>query len=398
LFATLDAIARCREGGPESTTTGRAPSSRDGARDAPHRRAHAELAKDAEMTDIEILETTLRDGSYPVNFSFTAGDTATLCGALETAGFRFIEIGHGLGLGASERGRGRAAATDREYLEAASGALTHARFGMLCIPGIGRVEDVQMAADLGAGFVRICTDVHRVDESAAFLSAAKRCGLIAMANHMKSYITPPKELAAVVEKSVAFGADVVYIVDSAGCMTPEDLVEYVQAIRALTEIPLGFHGHNNLGLAVANSLRVVDEGVTFVDGSLQGLGRGAGNAVTEMLVAALHKRGCATHIDLLTTLAISAQHMRPFCAGREVVDALDIVAGFAGFHSGFLPQVMASADRNGVDPARMIIELCKVTKADADAEILDRIALEMASARGLPPSRREDAVQAIASA
>jgi isopropylmalate/homocitrate/citramalate synthase len=163
-------------------------------------------------------------------------------------------------------------------------------------------------------------------------------------------------------------------------MTPEELVEYVRAIRDVTDIPLGFHGHNNLGLAVANSLRMVDEGVLFVDGSLQGLGRGAGNAVTEMLLAALHKRGQALHIDLLTTLALGAEYMRPFCAGREVVDPLDIVAGYAGFHSSFLPKVMAAAVRNGVDPARMIIELCKVDRVDADDAVLEQVALRMTSA------------------
>lgn len=332
------------------------------------------------MTDVEILETTLRDGSYAVNHSFTAADTETICRALDRAGFRFIEVGHGLGLGASERGGGRAAATDEAYLEAAQRAVTHARFGVPCVPGIGRIEAVQMAADRGMGFIRICSDVHRVEESAAYIRAAKRCGLFVTANHMKSYTVPPREFAEVVRKSVGYGADLVYIVDSAGCMTPEELVEYVRAIREVTDIPLGFHGHNNLGLAVANSLRMVDEGVLFVDGSLQGLGRGAGNAVTEMLLAALQKRGQALHIDLLTTLALGAEHMRPFCAGREIVDPLDIVAGYAGFHSSFLPKVMAAAGRNGVDPARMIIELCKVDRVNADDAVLERVALQMTSA------------------
>lgn len=118
----------------------------------------------------------------------------------------------------------------------------------------------------------------------------------------------------------------------------------------------------------------------FVDGSLQGLGRGAGNAVTEMLLVALQKRGLASHIDLLTTLALGAEHIRPFCAGREIVDPLDIVAGYAGFHSSFLPKVMAAAGRNGVDPARMIIELCNVDGVNADDEVLERVALEMTSA------------------
>lgn len=325
------------------------------------------------MTHVNVLETTLRDGSYAVDFRFTSEDTARICSGLESVGFRYIEIGHGSGLRASERGLGHAAATDRAYLGAARDALTEASFGMFCIPGVAVLDDVEMAADHGMGFIRIGTDVTRVPESAPFIALAKRRGMRVMTNFMKSSAMPPKQFAREVARSEAFGADVVYIVDSAGSMLPAEVTEYYRAVREVSEVPLGFHGHNNLGLAVGNSLCMADEGAEFVDSSLQGLGRSAGNAMTEALVAALIRRGYDTGVDLLGTLRLGYRLVAPLLRNAGILP-LDLVAGYAGFHSSFLPRLLDAADRHQVDPAQLMIDVCCTSRVELREEVLEQVA------------------------
>lgn len=325
------------------------------------------------MSHVNVLETTLRDGSYAVDFRFTSADTARFCSGLEAAGFRYIEIGHGSGLRASERGLGSAAATDEAYLRAAHDALRESSFGMFCIPGIAVLDDVRMAADHGMGFIRIGTDVTKVPESEPFIELAKRLGLLVMTNFMKSYALPSKEFAREVKRSEGFGADVVYIVDSAGSMLPEEVVEYYCAIREVSEVPVGFHGHNNLGLAVGNTLRMASEGAVFLDSSLQGLGRSAGNAMTEALVAALHRQGYHTGVDLLRTLRLGYELVTPLLRNAGILP-LDLVAGYAGFHSSFLPRLLDAAARYQADPAQLMIDVCGVDRVQLRDEVLEEIA------------------------
>jgi 4-hydroxy-2-oxovalerate aldolase len=325
------------------------------------------------MTGVNVLDTTLRDGSYAVDFRFTAADTARICRGLDAAGFHYIEIGHGLGLRAHERGHGRAAATDEEYLRAARGACTKASYGMFCIPGIAILDDVEIAADHGAGFIRLGTDVSDVAKMQPFVRLAKQRGLLVCANLMKSYAVGADNFARAVRQCESYGADVVYLVDSAGCMFPEEVSRYVLAVRDVSSVSLGFHGHDNLRMAVYNSLRMLDMGAVVIDGSLQGLGRSAGNAMTEVLIAALHRRGQAREIDLFRTFEVGDNCVRPILTECGIVP-LDVVAGFAGFHSSFLPKVQRVAARHRVEPARLIIELCKVTRTDADEDLLERLA------------------------
>lgn len=328
------------------------------------------------MNRVDVMDTTLRDGSYAVDFSFTGADTAAICRGLQAAGFRYIEIGHGLGLRAGENGLGVAAATDEEYLRAAREVLTDAAFGMFCIPNVARLCDVDMAADHGSGFIRIGTDVTKVTDSRAYVQLAKRRGMLVTANLMKSYAVSPARFAEAARESESYGADIVYLVDSAGCMSPEEVISYFDALREVSDIAVGFHGHNNLGMAIYNSLRMVDAGAMLVDASLQGLGRSAGNAVTEILIAALQKRGYPTSIDLLQTLYVGYTHVRPLLRSRGVLP-LDVVTGYAGFHSSFLPKVLQAAERHRVEPARLIIELCKVDQVEVEEEVLQRIASRM---------------------
>lgn len=331
------------------------------------------------MKRVNLLDNTLRDGSYAVDFSFTAAHTATICTELERAGVAYIEVGHGAGLGATARNFYPAAATDEEYLRAARSSLTSAHFGMFCNPAIARLDDIDLAADHGMHFLRVGTDVTGVAASRPYLERAKQRGLFATANLMKSYAVPPARFGEAAAQSADYGADVVYLVDSAGSMFPEDVVAYLDALRERTPVRFGFHGHDNLGVAVYNSLFSADHGASFVDGSLQGLGRSAGNAATELLAAALDKRGYETGVDVLRLLQVGHACNNPLLA-RPAYAPLDVVSGYAGFHSNFLPKVLAAAEEYAVDPARLIIELCEIDRFNVSDEDLRRVATNMRDA------------------
>jgi 4-hydroxy 2-oxovalerate aldolase/long-chain acyl-CoA synthetase len=328
------------------------------------------------MKKINIIETTLRDGSYAINFSFTSADTSIICKQLEGVGFRYIEIGHGVGLNAANKGYGAAAASDEEYMIAAESVLKRAKYGMFCIPGIARLEDIDLAARHNMGFIRIGTDASKVPTSEHYIKRAKDHGLFVAANYMKSYILHPKELAKQVKLSEKYGADMLYIVDSAGGMFGTNIKSYFEAIRDVSNLPVGFHGHDNLGLAVANSLEAVQIGIEFIDSSLQGLGRSAGNASTEILIAALHKMGYDTGVDFLEVLKIGQKYIQPLVTTKGKMP-LDIISGYAEFHSSYMHHIQKYSAKYNVDPAILIIEMCKIDKVNVDEKMLDRVARQI---------------------
>ncbi len=327
---------------------------------------------------VDVLETTLRDGSYAINFQFTASDTAIIAAALEKAGFRLIEIGHGVGLNASASGKGTAAETDEAYLQAAAESLSQAKFGMFCIPGIARLEDIDMAAEYGMGFLRVGTDVMKVAESEKFIARAKKHGMYVAANFMKSYACPPEIFAQKALLSQKYGADVLYVVDSSGGMLPSDVEEYFRAVQSVCDIPLAFHSHNNLALAMANTLRAIEMGAVIVDSSLQGMGRSAGNACTETVVATLLRMKLDIGIDLIRVLDVAEKYVRPLIR-RRGLSSVDIVAGYAQFHSSYMGTIRKFASKYQVDPRKLIIDLCAIDKVEAPPHLVEEIAKRLQS-------------------
>jgi 4-hydroxy 2-oxovalerate aldolase len=327
-----------------------------------------------------ILDVTLRDGSYLIEFQFTAQDTALIASALEAVGFRWIEIGHGLGLNASASGKGSAAATDEEYLEAAAGCLSAARWGMFFIPGIGREEDLRLASRYKMDFVRIGTNVTDLSDAERFIGQAKELGMLVAYNAMKSYAVSPEEWGRNAAQAHEWGADIVCLVDSAGSMDPEEVSRYLRAAHAHTPVHLGFHGHDNLSLAMANTLRAIDEGAVLVDSSLQGMGRSAGNAITEVLVAILKKRGALADIDMKAVMDIGDSLIRPLL-GRRGVDSMAVTGGFAKFHSSFTPKLVRYALKHDIDVRDLIVRLCEEDLVFAPDDVLERLGGELAHAK-----------------
>jgi 4-hydroxy-2-oxovalerate aldolase len=326
----------------------------------------------------DILDVTLRDGSYLIDFQFTAEDTSNIAAALESVGVRWIEVGHGLGLNASHAGKGIAAATDEEYMEAAAEALDHAKWGMFFIPGIGREEDIRLAASFGMSFLRIGTNVTEAVQAEPYIAVAKELGLIVSYNAMKSYAVSPAEFGAVVATVNSWGADISCLVDSAGSMDPDSVAAYLRAAKAESASPLGYHGHDNLSLAMANTLRAIEEGAVLVDSSLQGMGRSAGNTVTEVLVAILQRRGALAHIDLKAAMDVGQGLIQPLL-GKRGVDPMAVTGGLAKFHSSFTAKVQGYARKHDIDVRDLIVRLCQEDQVSAPDELLDRLSHELAT-------------------
>lgn len=326
----------------------------------------------------DIMEVTLRDGSYVIDFQFTAEDTAVMVTALEAAGFDWIEVGHGLGLNASEHGKRRAMASDEEHLHAASSAVKKAKWGMFFIPGIGRHEDIALAAKYGMSFIRVGTNITDAHRAEPFIKQAKELGMIVCYNAMKSYAVTPEAFAKVAKQTRDWGADMVYVVDSAGTMMPEDVTAFVHAIKAVTDAPIGFHGHDNLSMGMANTLAAIEAGAAIVDASLRGMGRSAGNVITEALVASMQRRGHWREIDLKQVMDISAGLIAPLVPGRGL-DTMAITAGMAGFHSSFTDKVRSYADKYDIDIRDLILRLCELDRINAPDDVLQQLSVELAA-------------------
>jgi len=326
--------------------------------------------------NIEILETTLRDGSYTIDFRFTPEDTSLIASALEGVGFRLIEVGHGLGLNAREMGKGDAAAGDAEYLEAAARVLGKAKFGMFCIPGIARLEDIDMAAELGMKFIRIGTNITELESAADYFERARKHDMYTFSNLMKSYAVPPSEFGKYAKLAQQYGADIVVLVDSAGGLFPKDIEDYFKASQDTCSVPLGFHGHNNLGLANANTLRAAECGAAVVDTSLKGMGRSAGNAVTEMVVLILKKIGYQLDIDEYKVMDLAEKYITPLI--RSMKDTpISITGGYAQFHSSFLGTILEYAEKYRVDPRELIVRVTEKDKINAPPGLVEDLAAEL---------------------
>ncbi len=323
------------------------------------------------MPEYTIMDVTLRDGSYAVNFQFSLAQQRLITTGLEELGIRYVEIGHGQGLGASSPENGIALHTDEEYLETAEKSLKTAKYGTFCIPGIASVSDVEKASRYGVSFIRFGTNVTDVRNSEPFIKKALELKITPMANLMKSYAVTPEEFADCVALAESFGAECVYLVDSAGCMTPDDIRRCYEAVRKVSSVKLGFHGHDNLGLALWNSFAAIDAGFEMIDCSLQGIGRSSGNTPLELMCINARKMGYDMDIDIKKLLNLGKKYVYPLCRKHN---SIDIMCGVAGMHTGFLGSVRKVSGEYGVNPLSLIEKYSEYNRIKMEPEKLEEIA------------------------
>ena len=329
------------------------------------------------MKKVDILECTLRDGSYTIDFQFTLEDTADIVEALDKAGFKYIEVGHGLGLSAS-KSKGKARHTDAEYMLIAKDYAKKAKIGMFFIPGIGSKKDLITASNMGLDFVRVGSNVTEVDKAIEHIKFAKDCGFLTTSNLMKSYVLPVDKFVEQAIKVEDAGVDIIEIVDSAGCMFPADVEAYIDGMKlAGIKTRIGFHGHNNFSLAIANSLKAIECGATLIDSCLLGLGRGAGNASSEILTTVLNKLGYNKSIDIFKTMDVAEKVVRPIIESRTGLDSIAITCGYAEFHSSYLDIIRMVARRYGIDVRKLMVAVAKEDRVNLTEQLADSIGRRM---------------------
>lgn len=322
-----------------------------------------------------IMDVTLRDGSYAINFQFSEYETEKICSKVYEAGIEYIEVGHGVGLDGSSTQNGIALCTDEEYLDVARRSVPNAKYGMFCIPTYAKIESLDKLKEYGASFVRVGSNVTEVDTTERYIRKAKEIGLEVMANYMKSYVVSPKEFAENVVKSEAYGADVVYVVDSAGSMGRKEIEAYYEEIRRISNIKIGFHGHNNLGLAVSNSLYAIELGYDFIDTSILGMGRSAGNAATELLIGNLMRQNAADMYNLKIIMDCAEKYVRPLW--KHKANALDLYCGIAEFHTSYMKYIHRYAAKYRINPLDLILQYTNYDKVNMDENKLKEIAATM---------------------
>lgn len=322
---------------------------------------------------MNLLDTTIRDGSYSVDFKFSLKDVRSIVTKSQKIGIKFIEVGHGMGLNASSLKYGLSMQTDEEYIAAAKAVAGDAQIGVFCNPHIASLNDIQSARKCGIDFIRIGVTVDDYLSAAPYICKCREEGIFVFVNFMKTYAYEPSAFASAAKALFNIGVHCVYIVDSAGSMTSEEIGKYIDASRNECEVMLGYHGHNNLGMAVANSLYCVKRGMEFVDCSWQGLGRSIGNAPTEQVVMALEKYGYKTGFDIPRVLEYGYSSLRTIVQDK-LVNPLDYVCAYAGFHSGFLKDIYRCCNEKHVDPLRLIISYCEFDKVSMDYRKLCQVA------------------------
>ncbi|RPF44438.1 4-hydroxy 2-oxovalerate aldolase [Streptomyces sp. Ag109_G2-6] len=324
----------------------------------------------------EILDCTLRDGSYSVDFRFTEETIRAVLTGLENAGLGLIEMGHGLGLNAGEALSRPSLVGDERCFAVAAETLRRAAWGMFCIPGLAEPDHLVRAADAGMGFVRIGVDITDVSPAGHFVELAKELGLRTFVNLMKTNVLDEDGVVAAVRRCAGFGADSVYLVDSVGGFLPHEVEELFRRVGAEVAVPLGFHGHDNLGLANANALAAATGGARYVDATLDGIGRGAGNTVTEAFAAILTRHRAGAAYDYRALAQLSETVVRPLPRLHDD-RTFQVLGGLTQTHSSFFPLITRCAEAADVDVFELMTAVAEVERVRPTEQLVKELAVAL---------------------
>ena len=336
-------------------------------------------------TKITVHDMCLRDGMHPKRHQITVEEMVVVAKAMEDAGVPMIEVTHGDGLGGKSVNYGFPAASDEEYLKAVCAVTDNTKVSALLLPGIGTVDHLQMAVDCGISTIRVATHCTEADVSEQHIGVASQIdGLDTVGFLMMAHMIGPEELLAQLQLMESYGANCVYITDSAGYMLPDDVTARVELARKelKPETELGFHGHHNLGMGVANSIAAVAAGANRIDGSMAGLGAGAGNTPLEVFLAVCDRMGIETGVDIFKAMDIAEDLIVPMMDHMVRVDRDSLTLGWAGVYSSFLLFAKRSAEKYNLSARDILVELGRRKTVGGQEDMIEDLALDMAREAG----------------
>ena len=333
----------------------------------------------SDTIDIRVTDTSLRDGSHHKRHQFTAEDVENIVAALDGAGVPVIEVTHGDGLGGSSFNYGFSKTPEQELISIAAKTAKNAKIAFLMLPGVGVKEDIVIAQDNGASICRIATHCTEADVSIQHFGLARERGLETVGFLMMSHTQPPEFLAKQARIMADAGCQCVYVVDSAGALVLEQVSDRVAAIvdELHGDAQVGFHGHENLDLAVANSVYAIRAGASQIDGSTRRFGAGAGNTPVEAFVGVSDKLGVATGIDFFKIADAAEDVVRPVMPQECLVARQALMMGYAGVYSSFLKHAERQAERYGVSSAEMLVRAGARKLVGGQEDQLIDIAIEL---------------------
>lgn len=335
------------------------------------------------MNQMLFFDSTLRDGSHAVGHKLSAENIREYCKQIDSAGLHTVIVGHGNGLGASSLQVGLSAIPDAEMLKSARKELKNTKLGAFLIPGFGTIhDDLEPAIDLGVDLFCVaihCTEADVTRQHIEYLRKKNRgtYGIL-----MMYHMAPKERLLEEALKMQSYGAQGVILMDSAGASTPEMVAETVSYLAQNIQVKLGFHAHNNLGLAISNSLIAIQNGALIIDGTLRGFGAGAGNCQLEALAGLLSKMGILTGLDLYKMMDVSDNIVSKMMNKPQEISSISLISGIAGVFSGFASHVKKAAERFGVDPRDIFMELGRRKMVAGQEDFIVDVAMYLASKKG----------------
>ena len=345
----------------------------------------AQLPHGGGETDLRITDSTLRDGSHAMQHQFTEEQVRGVVHALDTAGVQVIEVSHGDGLGGSSFNYGFSKVDEMQLIRAAVDEADRARIAVLILPGLGTLHHLRAAHAAGASVARVATHCTEADVSIQHFGAARDLGMETVGFLMLAHKASPQKLAEQARIMVDAGAQCVYVVDSAGALVLDTAQERIKAVldEVGAQAQVGFHGHQNLSMGVANSVLAYQAGAKQIDGALCALGAGAGNSPTEVLAATYERMGIRTGIDLGEVLSAAEDVVRPFIPRLPWMDRASITQGYAGVYSSFLLHAERAAERYGVPAHEILTKVGEAGYVGGQEDMIIDIAIQLAEEREL---------------
>jgi 4-hydroxy-2-oxovalerate/4-hydroxy-2-oxohexanoate aldolase len=334
---------------------------------------------------ITVHDMTLRDGMHPKRHQISLEQMKAIACGLDDAGVPLIEVTHGDGLGGSSLNYGFPAHTDEEYLQAVIPLMKRARISALLLPGIGTVDHLKMAHEVGVNTIRVATHCTEADVSEQHIGMARKLGMDTVGFLMMAHMASPEKLLEQARLMESYGANCVYATDSAGYMLPEDVKARIAILREnlKPETEIGFHGHHNMAMGVANSVAAVEAGATRIDAAAAGLGAGAGNTPMEVFIAVCSRMGIETGVDVFKIQDVAEDLVVPIMDHVIRVDRDALTLGYAGVYSSFLLFAKRAEAKYGITARELLVELGRRGTVGGQEDMIEDLALTLARQRGL---------------